>query len=351
MQPGHRSIRSRSHLPNPSTVLTRAAALTNYAEVARRVGLNPSSMMRGAGLPNEALTNPDLRISAAKVGALLEDTARESRCLTIGLQMAESRRISDFGAVSLLLTHQPTLRNVLGTAIEYLHLMNESLAMHIEDAGELVIISEEIVSVSGRSMRQATELAVGVLFRMFRTLLGANWKPYSVNFTHAAPPDLSVHNRLFGLKAVFDSEFSGIVCEARDLDRKNPAADAVMARYAKQFVEAMPGASGRSVVQEVRKTIYLLLPLGRATLEQVADGLSVNARTLQRQLNEAKTSFSELLDDVRRDLAVRYMNSPAHTLTQISAMLGFSHSSAFSRWYGAQFGTSPARDRRTRAAT
>ena len=331
------------------TVLTRAASLTNYAEVARRVGLNPSQMLRRIDLPAAALTDPDLRIPAGKVGALLERTALESGCLTIGLQMAESRRISDFGAVSLLLTHQPTLRNVLNTTIEYLHVLNESLAMHIEDAGDLVIIREEIVSAPGRSTRQATELAVGVLFRMFRALLGTHWKPYSVNFTHAAPPDLAVHKRLFGLKVAFNSEFSGIVCEARDLDRDNPAADPVMARYAKQFVEAMPGAARHSITQEVRKTIYLLLPRGRATLEQVAAGLGANSRTLQRQLEEAQTSFSELLDSVRRDLAVRYMNNPSHSLTQIGEMLGFSHSSAFSRWYSAQFGNSPARDRRTRA--
>ena len=151
-----------------------------------------------------------------------------------------------------------------------------------------------------------------------------------------------VHRRVFGTTPAFGAEFSGIVCEARDLDRLNPSADPEMARYAKQFVEAMPGASRRSVAQEVRKAIYLLLPQGRATIEQVASGLGMNVRALQRQLSAAGSVYSDLLDDVRRDLAERYLENDTHTITEIGAMLGFSHSSAFSRWYRAQFGASPA---------
>jgi AraC-like DNA-binding protein len=328
------------------TVLVRAAALTNYAEVARRTGLDPSRMLHSVGLDRRALNDPDLRVAADKVATLLEKSERDSHCLTFGLQMAESRRLSDFGALSLLLTHQRTMREVLTTTIEYLHVLNESLALTIEDSGELVIVREEIVTA--RAQRQATELAVGVLYRMFRTVLGPRWKPYGVSFVHTAPPDLSVHRRVFGTTPAFGAEFSGIVCEARDLDRLNPSADPEMARYAKQFVEAMPGASGRSIAQEVRKAIYLLLPQGRATIEQVASGLGVNVRALQRQLSAAGDVYSALLDDVRRDLAERYLENDTHTITEIGAMLGFSHSSAFSRWYRAQFGASPAKARKNR---
>ncbi|HKD23985.1 MAG TPA: AraC family transcriptional regulator [Rhizomicrobium sp.] len=328
------------------TVLVRAAALTNYAQVAQRTGLDPNRMLHSVGLDRRALANPDLRVAAEKVAALLEKSERDSHCLTFGLQMAESRRLSDFGALSLLLTHQRTMREVLTTTIEYLHVLNESLALTIEDSGELVIVREEIVTA--RALRQATELAVGVLFRMFRTVLGPRWKPYSVNFVHAAPPDLSVHRRVFGTTPVFGAEFSGIVCEGRDLDRPNPSADPEMARYAKQFVEAMPGASRRSIVQEVKKAIYLLLPQGRATIEQVAAGLGVNVRALQRQLSAAGEVYSDLLDDVRQDLAERYLENDAHSITEIGAMLGFSHSSAFSRWYRSQFGVPPANARKRR---
>jgi AraC-like DNA-binding protein len=327
------------------TALVRAASLTSYVPVARRVGLNPQVMLRKAGIDPAVLANPDLRIPAARVGSLLEESARESGCQTIGIQMAESRQLSDFGALSLLLTHQRTLRDILTTLVQYLHVLNESLAVQIEVTDDLVVIREEIVADRGGATRQGNELAVGVMFRICRALLGTGWKPYSVHFNHTAPKDLSVHRRLFGLNPTFGSEFSGIVCAVKDLDKPNPSADPVMARYARQFVEAMPGAASRSIVQEVRKAIYLLLPLGRATIEQVANGLGMNARTLQRHLNGAGEVFSDLVNGVRRDLASRYLRNKQNSLTEISAMLGFSHSSAFSRWHSAQFGQPPKRSR------
>ena len=114
-----------------------------------------------------------------------------------------------------------------------------------------------------------------------------------------------------------------------------------MARYAKQFVESMPGATRRSIAQEVRKAVYLLLPQGRATIDQVAGGLGLNVRTLQRQLAGCDVAFSDLVNAVRRELAARYLENDAHALTAIGTMLGFAHASAFSRWYRAQFGEAP----------
>ena len=154
--------------------------------------------------------------------ALLEESARRSGCPTFGLQMAESWRMSDFGVISLLLTHQPTLRDALAATIRHRHLLNDSLSLWIEDAGELVIVREELVGEGAARSRQAIELAIGVIFRMFRALLGPHWRPREVRFTHPAPPQLGVHRRIFGTRVAFGQQFNGIVCAASDIDRPNP---------------------------------------------------------------------------------------------------------------------------------
>jgi AraC-like DNA-binding protein len=323
-------------------VQVRAAALANYAEVARRRGLTPERMLREAGLPVRALRDPDMRLSAARVESLLELSAQKSGCPTFGLRMSELRRLSDFGAISLLISHQPTLRDILSLIIRYRDLLNEALTLALEDAGDLVIIREELVTEGTRPARQSYELAVGILFRMFRAVLGPDWHPHSVNFTHPAPADRSVHRRLFGLNVRFESEFNGIVCSAVDLDRPNPAADPVMARYARQFLNTLPKTEPGSAALDVRKAIYVLLPLGRASSAEIAQSLGFNVRTLQRRLEANKTSLSELVDRVRRDLAVRYLSSRRYQLIQVAEMLGYAQPSSFTRWFVAQFGVSPS---------
>ncbi len=324
------------------TTMVRAAVLTNYIEVAQHLGLQPQTMLARVGLSRALLQDPEQRIPVDAAVRLLEDSATASGCQNFGLRIAESRQLSDFGAVSLLLTHQSTLRNVLQALVQYRHLLNDSLALFIEEAGRMVIIREEVVTEAHLPSSQANELAIGVMFRLCAALLGAHWRPSSVNFSHEAPDDLHLHRRLFGCKLEFGSEFNGIVCPAADLDVANPHADPAMARYAQRYLDSLQSENESSILFDVRKAIYLLLPMGRATIEQIAQALGMNVRTLQRRLEENNATFSDLINDVRCDLAARYMENPSYSLARIADLLGYSMPSSFTRWFAAQFGMPPA---------
>lgn len=326
--------------------LIRAAALTNFAEVARQFHLDPQPLLRQAKLRRACLDDPDLRIPVGACVALLEAAAKASGCPTFGLRMAESRQLSDFGVMSLLISQQPTLRAALATTIRYRHLVNDSVALLLEEADGAVVIRQEVLG--GAPSRQATELAIGVVFRMCALLLGPRWQPIGVCFTHAAPPDLRVHRRLFGCPLEFNADCNGIVCRAADLEAPNPTADPAMARYAQQFIDTLPRAQPPSVSREVRAAIYLMLPMGRATSEAVAEGLGMSLRTMQRQLDEAGDSFTGILNDVRRELARRYVENPRYSLLRVSQLLGYGSASSFTRWFSTQFGMAPANWRRDR---
>jgi AraC-like DNA-binding protein len=296
------------------------------------------------------LADEDRRLEATLAIALLEESARLSGSPTFGLRMAESRQLADFGVVSLLLKHQPTLRKALAAMIDYRHLVNDAVAIQIEDDGKMVILRQEILATHAGSMRQANELALGVLSRMCSSLLGSRWRPYSVNFTHEPPPDLKVHRRIFKGRLEFVSDFNGLVCSAADLDLANPLADPALARYAQDFVEAIPGAHARSIALDVRRMIQLMLPAGRATIEHVAAQLNVNVRTLQRHLEASGEVFSDLVNSVRRELVLRYMETPGYSMGQIAELLGYASPGSFTRWFVAQFGASPVRWRKKTVA-
>jgi hypothetical protein len=253
--------------------LVRAAVLTNYLEVAQHLGINAQAELSRVGLSKRLLQDPDQPIPVSSAVQLLEHSAASSGCQTFGLRMAESRQFSDLGAVALLLTHQATLRDALQAVVQYRHLLNRALAIYIEEAGDLVVIREEVVTDTPMPCRQATELALGVMARLCASLLGAAWRPASVNFTHDAPGDQRVHRRVFGCDVRFGAEFNGIACPGAAFDAPNPKADPAMARYAQRFIDTLPGAHESSLVFEVRKAIYLLLPMGRATIEQIAQAL------------------------------------------------------------------------------
>ena len=125
--------------------LVRAAVLTNFLDVARGLGANPLPLLRAARLSPALLANPDQRIPAQACATLLEAAAEVTACATFGLRMAESRQLSDFGVMSLLITQQATLRDALETIIRYRHLVNESVAILLETSGKVVVIRQEVV--------------------------------------------------------------------------------------------------------------------------------------------------------------------------------------------------------------
>lgn len=319
----------------------RAATLKHYIEVAQDLGLNPGEMLRGVGLTRAMLSDPEFMLPVDAALTLLEHSAQRSSCQSFGLRMAEARRMSDIGAVSLLLSHQRTLRDMLLTSIEYRHLLNRTLAMNLETMGKMVVIREEVMAEAGVAKRQGTELAIGILYRTCKSVMGSLWNPLSIHFSHEAPANQKEHARFFRCRVVFDAEFDGIVCSKEDIDQLNPQADPAMVGYARQFMDSMTGANEHSVIFDVRKAIYLLMPVGRATIHQVAYAQSVSVRTLQRELDEVGLTFSALLNAVRRELALRYMENRNYSLQRVGMMIGYTAPTSFTRWFSTEFGCSP----------
>lgn len=319
----------------------RAATLANFEEVALRLGLDPRPVLREAGLDSRVLTDPEMRIPAEAVAALLEDAADRSGCDTFGLQMAEPRRLANFGAISLLIAHQPSLRDALETVIGYRHLVNEALVMDVEEAGDLAVIREEILLDPPSPAPQAYDLAVGALFAMLRDFLGPRWRAASVNLSRPAPSRLDDHRRVFGLRIHFGAEFNGLVVTAGDMVRPNPAADASLAQYARKLIDTVSPSARTSMTHEVRRAAYLMMPSGKASIAMIAQSLGLHVRVLQRRLAAEQSEFSEILTNVRRELAVRYLANPTYSVTQTSLLLGYGQPSSFTRWFIAEFGVGP----------
>lgn len=329
--------------------LVRAASLTNYSEVARAGGLDPLKMLRDVGLSAGVLRDPDLLIPVERVGQLLQRSALESGNESFGLCMAESRLLSNLGAVGLLIRDQATLRDSLDVLMRYQTLLNGSLSLMIEESAGVVVIREDLsAGRAQQSTRQRIELALGVMLRLMREFLGDDWRPLRVCFAHPAPREPGVHRRLFGLRVDFDAELNCIVCTKSDLDARNPSADPAMVRYAQQLLDASANTGNATVQGDVRRTILLLLPSGRCTIEQASEHLGMVCRTMQRRLEDQGLSFSGMVNQIRKELVMQHVIESDRPLTDVAMMLGFSAPSAFSRWYLAQYGCSAKQSRATR---
>jgi AraC-like DNA-binding protein len=139
----------------------------------------------------------------------------------------------------------------------------------------------------------------------------------------------------------FGADFDGIVCRASDLEKPIPAADPVLAAYARRWLDELARGAGREALgEQVRQLVRTLLPSGRCTVERVAASLGVDRRTVHRHLAREGTTFSGVVVDARRALVERYVASGERPLSDVAELLGFSTQSAFAGWFKAQYGCS-----------
>ncbi|MDI3387508.1 AraC family transcriptional regulator [Streptomyces sp. B-S-A8] len=329
--------------------LVRNAVLSNYLELSRSLGIDPQVLMKQVGLDAVGLSVPDRWISGAAVTQLLERSAAAAQRADFGLLLAERRRFSTLGPISLVLREEPDARSALELLLRHEHTYNEMLRSRLSEVGGVATLKVGLEPVEGGDARQAVELAVGAFHRFLRGFLGSRWQPLSVCFTHAAPDDPGTHRRLFGPVVEFDREFNGIVLYADDLDTPNALSDPMLRTYAQQYFASIAVTRETTELDRVRELIEVLLPTGRCSIDQVAGSLGVDRRTVHRHLAASGETFSSLVNATRGRLAAQLVASPRRSLTEISGLLGFSAPSAFSRWFRDNFGESPRQWRAAQA--
>src|SRR3546814_16656453 len=105
--------------------------------------------------------------------------------------MAESRRLTDCGAISLLFRHQASLRSALDTVLQHRDQLNEALDITTDDDGQRTVLRENLRTPDWQDARQAVELAIGVMMRLLRAQLGYPRVQSAVRFRHPSPADRS----------------------------------------------------------------------------------------------------------------------------------------------------------------
>lgn len=323
--------------------VVRVAALTGYFPAMAEFGVDPRPLLREVGLAPDLLANPEQLIPARAVARLLERSATATGCVTLGLRMAEGRALGNLGATSLLIAHQPTLRQALAALSEFRARVNSTLTLHFQEGPKETILREDFSLHRPEPNRQASDLALGVLAGLCMAVLGDGWAPRSVCFAHQRPPqaEMPVVSRLFRCPAEFDCELNALIIDSRDLDRPNRAADTALAVHARQLLQTVQDADEHTVAQDVEQLIKLLLPSGRATIQTCAASLGATVRTLQRTLDAEGESFSKLLNQARMQLAAQYLANPRMRVTDVAEMLGYGSIGAFTRWHAQAFGMPP----------
>ncbi len=325
----------------------RSISLNKYSKVAQELGIDPLRMLRQVDLDHSYLNSPDLLVPETAFAQLLESSSTQAGNAPLGLLMGSCWRLPDFGQISLLLQHQASLATLLRTLEDYHHLISTTIITQTVTQERLSIIQLHLNTERETAGRHPMELAITALLSLCRYQLGKDWSPVGVHFSHAAPASTAHHRRVLGSEVVFASDFDGIVVYNQDLQLLDPEHDSRMEEHARNLIDVhAPSQFLKSVEQQVQNTLQSLLPHGRHSLGQVANALGCTSRSLQRQLENNSTSFQDILDAVRSQVAIRALKNPQVSVNEAATLAGFAENSSFTRWFSKHFHQSPSSWRR-----
>jgi AraC-like DNA-binding protein len=183
---------------------------------------------------------------------------------------------------------------------------------------------------------------VGTIVQTSRAVGSHSWGPEEAWFSYPPPNHADDYERILEVPVHFDASHDAVVFSASMLADPNPATDPALVRalehHARELLAKLP--LGDDLQSRVRYTIASLLPLG-ASAEAVAGKLRMSARNLRRRLEAEHKSYKEILDEVRCELARRYLAQEHRRVEEVAFALGFSDGSAFHKAFRRWTGESP----------
>lgn len=307
----------------------------------RESKLPSDAILRQAGLTRAQTSDYEGRIPFHKHAALLEAATRETRCPVFGLRLGQAVKAKNFGLLGYIALNSATLGDALRNVKRYSRVYSDGSGLDFERDGARVAIVHKVFDPKAFGMPQAVELGLSVSQRVMSALVGFEARALEVAFAHEPLAPESAHRGVLKPPVRFDAGRSAITVEAGLLDAPVRAADNKLLEYLKRHArEVLSEGSGPGDIRhEVQTVIASRLQSGEPTIDTVARELGMSSRTLARRLSEQGATYRELLNDLRHQLALRYLKDGGHRNSQIAYLLGFSEISAFNhafkRWTGA----------------
>jgi AraC-like DNA-binding protein len=188
--------------------------------------------------------------------------------------------------------------------------------------------------------------------RILRRLAGRGWRPSEVRLRHGRPAVTTEHARLLEAPVRFGQAQNALVFAEAILEARVRDADPWLLPIVEDHLrQQVAGPDAGSWPQVVRELVARSMSEGQTTLRATSRRLGLSVRTFQRRLADHGLVFKQLVDDVRRELALRYLGDASATLTDVAMLLGYSELSAFDRAFRRWTGSSPLEHRRRARAT
>jgi len=321
----------------------RVAVLAGFDDLVRSLGANPSALLANFGYAPDCLVahGVDDMMSYSAAESLLAAAALVTATPHFAVLLGTKQDMRLLGLIGQLMrssSHVGTALEELGKTL-WLH-VNDNAAVDIEVESNLGFLSYTNTDFKQPS-RYSDELALSHGRIILKALCGSDWKPNRINFKHRPPEVIEPYRQLFGAPVYFSQPKNEVVFDAHWLTVPISSSDPQLHKILLSHIRTLSTAVQHDLCSDVELLIRRGLPKGVIGIENVASQLAVHPRKLQRLLKEQGTSFSQLMERVRKNIATERLENSDMSIIELSDYLGYADNTAFARAFKRWFNVTP----------
>ncbi|MFP5276135.1 MAG: AraC family transcriptional regulator [Acidobacteriota bacterium] len=317
--------------------------LAALVDVLSDQGIAPEASLLGTGLTLESLTQPQTVTSIRQYITVCNNALELSKDPETPFLVGSRIPLSAYGMYGFALVCSPTIREYFQVAVKYHQLATPLLIMSWhegKDSASWRLEMNPAFTYGDSLMRFLTEQHLTQLATHLKTVIEPDHcHPLWADLPYPAPRHIHLYRRHLGCEPRFGKAVCELSYPRSTLSEKPRMAHRLTAKLMQDTCDRILGAVKEStgVSGEVYQVIAST-PGHSPTMELVAKRLATTVRTLHRKLHAEGASYTQIIDDVRCNLAKEYLRSTKLSTDEIAERLGFSEATnfrhAFRRWTG-----------------
>lgn len=323
----------------------RIAAIDGFTNLVRELDGDLALIMSDVGLPTQFFEDHDQNdlLGYETVEKLLQSAARLTNCPYFGALLGSKQTIRLLGIIGYVMQQSSTVRIAIEQLISHfsLHVQGGAI-LDLEVVGKYAFFTYKVTS-NFKMVNQSTEMAVSAAFIVLKAVCGYHWNPTGVRFSHKAPANLKPYLGIFRVPVSFNQEESQFFFPKEILNKKIDQADPELSKILRNHIEFLKNELPNNLCGQVEILIRQALPSGKCSISYIASLMAVHRRTLHRMLKAEGSSFTVILEDVRKSIAINSLRHSDMTITQLANCLGYTDNSAFTRSFKRWTGKTPQR--------
>ncbi len=319
----------------------RSAVLSSFPEVIKGLGSNPATLLEKAQIPPDVFDDPETLIPHTAVVRLLEESVAATGCEHLGLLLGQKASLQNLGLLGLLVRSSASLQDAINALFEYLKVHSGGVGRELHKEGNVAYIACIFEGPVKLRTKQAIQISVTLTWILFGHLTQNQWTPTAIHFTFSQPSDKKYYGQFFGVPVIFNSEFDGVVFNAKNLDLKLPESDTFLHTEMKKQLCSQEKVS-TDFISEVKRLIHNNLNVGIYSIDAIVLFFPFQKRTFQLKLKRLGISYQEILDEVRFQKAELHLSSSDITISQLAELLCYRSVSVFSTAFKNKYGVSPS---------